>query len=158
MHPFDIGGIVRQTTDLYDKRISALTDLFHQTQLSFVEVKQAVEYIKGRVDGGLSPTMQAVKAQNDELEKSILHLENQMIKMIDEIDKRVAVMDEHYAQPITEWMTFQANLRNLVFKVVGAAILPSVISLITMWVWMNQVKQQIESIPTAYGAHHDAKK
>jgi|GEM_PF-3975646 len=158
LHPFDIAGMVRSTTDLYDKRISALTDLFHQTQIAFTKVEQSVEYMKGRIDGGISPTMQKVKAQNDELEKAILRLETEMIKKFGELGTRVAVMDEHYAAPITDWKEFQRNIRSFFFKVFAAAMVPVIGLFATTWVWISQVREKIQALPTEYSVKRDVRR
>lgn len=165
IHPFQVADMFRSATELYDKRISALTDLFHQTQLAFAEsrqqnqmafneVKSKVEYMSGRIDEGISPTMQKVKQQNDELEKALLRLENGMVSMIKELGKQVELMDQRYKSPIEEWQEFKRNMRNLFFKLILVIMVPVMAAFITMWVWMNQVKSKIESLPTEYSYKH----
>lgn len=110
-------------------------------------VEAELKYLRGRIDNGISPTMQAVKDQNAELSKDILKLENKLISLVHGIETKVSVMDEHFSAPLAEYESLKDKLTGFFFKLAAAFIVILGGMFVSMWVFINDVKARLDLLP-----------
>lgn len=110
-------------------------------------VEAELKYLRGRIDNGISPTMQAVKDQNAELSKDMLRLENKFLSALAPLQTQISVMDEHFSGPLKEYETLKSSVYGFLIKGAGAFIVILGGMFVSMWVFINQVKAKIDLIP-----------
>ena len=114
-------------------------------------VESELQYLRGRIDNGISPTMQAVKDQNSELSKDILKLENKLITLVNSIQTQVSVMDEHFSGPLKEYESLKDKMTGFFFKLAFSFVVIVGGMFVSMWVFINQVKARIDLLPQGSG-------
>ncbi len=110
-------------------------------------VESELKYLRGRIDNGISPTMQAVKDQNAELSKEMLRLENKLISLFHGIELKVGLMDEHFSGPLKEYESLKNRMSGFFFKLIMSSMVILGGMFISMWVFINQVKTKIDLLP-----------
>lgn len=161
LHPFEIRSIyeyVKENTALYDRRISAMTDLFHGLQLSFKEqdtfLRTKLTDIEGRYVNGTSRTLQDVKTQNAELEKAMVRIEGLLKENANSIDKRVSLLAqdsahefETIASKFEGYDSMKKEFRDFAWKLLFWASTGILGAVASLFFYIYSVKNQIEQIP-----------
>lgn len=90
---------IRDATDLYDKRISAMSDGFAKvvtdTTSLRVLVEERITHIKDRVDGIISTSLRDVNGKSDRILIDIAALKHELLDRIAKLETNVQVLVEH---------------------------------------------------------------
>lgn len=121
-------------------------------------VEAELKYLRGRIDNGISPTMQAVKDQNAELSKDILRLENKLISLVHGIETRVGIMDEHFSGPLKEYENLKDKMMGFFFKIAMLVLVCLGGTFFGVWTFVNQIKARLDLYPQGKSALIDSLK
>lgn len=113
---------IRDATDLYDKRMSAMSDGFQkvttETTALKILVEERVNHIKDRVDGIISTSLRDVNQKSDRIIADITALKHDLLERIGKLEKNVDVLVEHVSnmeqtqsERHTEWIKIKDETR-----------------------------------------------
>lgn len=125
VHPFEMGEQF------------VLLDRVHEYQRSVESLKSFVEgefkYLRERIDHGISPTMQTVKTQNEELEKTIIRLEGDF-----------KLFKQSFQKQLDDNNEFIGDLKDGFRKIVVATIIMVITEGFGSWVYLQKIKNDLQ--------------
>lgn len=82
--------IERKVWELHDSRLNDHEKRFEKSERSFQEIEDQLKYMIGRIDNGISPSVNAIKTDNTELRVILRDIDHKIeihnIKLTDKID------------------------------------------------------------------------
>jgi chromosome segregation ATPase len=114
---------VRDALILLDKKTGSLTEHFHETQAMVQSFKVSVDNLEQRINNGLSPTMQQVKAQNNEIEKLMIRMEGRMEMVVKDFQSSVGALAGKVMDLEEDRESIKKIARDVVVKVLVAAMI-----------------------------------
>ena len=130
----------RETLLMFEKRISSVTDLFMETQKMVHGFEIKVDSLSERINKGLSPTMQEIKKQNEELDKSILKLESKLELQIQAVNNSVIIATNRFDEKIRGYDELKKEARGFLWKMAGVGLVAIAGMFLGMWVFFQQLK------------------
>lgn len=125
--------IEKSVWEMHDSRLNDHEKRFERSERSFQEIEDQLKYIIGRMDNGMSPSMNEIKKDNSEIRvmlRDIDHkIEIQNLKMNDKIDtvesnlvKRIAPLEESEKKTDRIWWAIAAAIIVVSVGFVGTRI------------------------------------
>lgn len=138
IHPFT----VKDALYLHDKKIDNTQRLVNSFEDKF-------KVLLERINEGVSPTMRRIEAKQSEIEKQLVQVEAKLDVKFTEIQGEFKVMDGHFSDKFMEFDRLMIGLRDLQWKIIGAVVIGGTTALLSTWIYVQQIKTKINSIPTA---------
>lgn len=136
---------VRDALILHDKKLSQLSDLFHQTQTLVQGFAVNVKTLEERINKGISPTMQRIEHQNVDIEKSLIRLEASLNQTAQEIRNSVSIVAGNVTDLEKDRDDMSKFARGIMGKIAVAAICAVVGTFFTMWTMVNRLQSKFEN-------------
>lgn len=146
---------VRDMLLMIEKRNAHMTDLFLQTQAMVQKFEDNIKTLDNRINNGLSPSINAVRAQNSEIEKTLIRFEGSITGLFKDVDKRITVENQVFSDQIErieaqveDYETLKKWARGLIGKIIVAGAGVVATTFVTMWIYVQQIKEKISDMPT----------
>lgn len=149
-NPLDI----RDMLLMIEKRNAHMTDLFLQTQAMVQKFEDNIKTLDNRINNGLSPSINAVKNQNADIEKMLIRMEGSIGGQFKDVDKRISLAEKEFSDRIEvieaqveDYETLKTWARGLIGKIIVAGAGVVATTFITMWIYVQQIKEKISDMP-----------
>ena len=144
---------VRDALIQHDKQIHQLTGVSHETQGIVRNFEQKMEALMERINKGVSPTMQLIKDQNDDLKTRIVEFKGDVNTKFKEIEGNMKVQDEHFngkledfdgkLEEIDGW---RHDIKDFLWKVAASLMVAGIISMAGLYVYVAKMRSNLEGI------------
>lgn len=146
---------IRDMLLMVEKRNAHMTDLFLQTQAMVQKFEDNIKTLDNRINNGLSPSINAVRAQNSEIEKTLIRFEGKIEGLFKDFDKRITVENqifsdriENIERQVEDYEAIKKWARGIIGKVIVAGAGVVATTFVTMWIYVQQIKEKISDMPT----------
>ena len=137
---------VRDALILHDKRINQLTDTNYDTQNIVKSFEEKMKTLLERINQGVSPTMQNIQRQNEELKNQIIEFKGDVNTRFKDIEGKLNLQDDHFANKIEEIDTWLTGVKGLLWKVSTALIISAILGGVGLYVYVHKSAAQNEAI------------